>query len=47
MIENFDLTFGANNLIQDAELNLAKGKRYGLGMDSNLLIRSQLKKNSF
>ena len=44
LIENFDLTFGANQLIKNAELNLAKGKRYGLvgrnGAGKSTLLRA-------
>jgi ATP-binding cassette subfamily F protein 3 len=44
LIENFDLTFGAQQLIQNAELNLARGKRYGLvgrnGAGKSTLLRA-------
>ena len=44
LIENFDLTFGAQQLIQNAELNLAQGKRYGLvgrnGAGKSTLLRA-------
>ena len=44
LIENFDLTFGACQLMQDAELKLSKGKRYGLvgrnGAGKSTLLRA-------
>lgn len=44
VIDNFDLTFGSVQLIQGAELNLAKGKRYGLvgrnGAGKSTLLRA-------
>ena len=44
LIENFDLTFGAQQLIQNADLNLAAGKRYGCvgrnGAGKSTLLRA-------
>jgi len=44
VIENFDLTFGSTELMCDAELNLAKGRRYGLvgrnGAGKSTLLRA-------
>ena len=50
VIENFDLTFGSTELMCDAELNLAKGRRYGLvgrnGAGKSTLLRA-LHRNCF
>merc|ERR1739848_132723 len=44
LVENFDLTFGSCQLIQNADLQLAKGKRYGLvgrnGAGKSTLLRA-------
>ena len=49
LIENFDLTFGACQLMQDAELKLSKGKRYGLvgrnGAGKSTLLRALHRKD--
>ena len=44
LIENFDLTFGSVQLVQNGELSLARGKRYGLvgrnGAGKSTLLRA-------